>query len=118
MRRGVEHEKLQRQGSPGGLSVPDLVGRGCAVRVHQEADQARIRQELAQQFEPLRQQGGIEHKRSGAVATRPIDAFNEAVLDRIIGGRKDDRDRCGRGLRRFRWRSIRPTLARARVGLS
>jgi hypothetical protein len=46
-RRGVEHEKLERHGSPGGLSVPDLVGRGCAVRVHQEADQASIRQELA-----------------------------------------------------------------------
>ena len=85
-----------------GLHVSSLrLGIGT-VRVHEHGNCCRLGHELAQQLQSLRPQHGVEKDHARDVAARPVEAGDEAVLDRVAPGREDDRYRRGCGLGRER----------------
>ena len=79
------------------------------------ATDGRVRHQLAQQLQSLcRRAWPAENANAGDIAARPIEAGDEAALDRIVAAREDDRNRRGcrlgrqRRRRRRQWRRSRP----------
>jgi hypothetical protein len=80
----------------------DATGRGMHVcrlglsrwigRIQQYADDSGIRHQLIQKLEAFRFQESSELNDASRVPARPVDAGDEARLDRINGTREDDRD--------------------------
>ena len=63
--------------------------------VLQQRDRCGVWNELAQETKPLRPDIGGQQADPGEIAARLIQAGDEAIPDRIAGGRENDRD-CGR----------------------
>ena len=55
---------------------------------------------MTQEFEPLRPQRPGEKANARHVATRPVEAGDEAIPDRVASGDEDDRNSRGRSLGR------------------
>jgi hypothetical protein len=73
---------------------------GRAARIGQERDARDLGQARPQQFERLGAHVEVAVGQTGQVAARVRQARDETAAHRIAGGRKDDRDRRGRALRR------------------
>ena len=73
-----------------------------SVRVHEHGNCCRLGHELAQQLQPLRAQHAGEKAHARDVAARPVEAGDQALLDRVAPAREDDRHRRGCGLGRER----------------
>jgi hypothetical protein len=61
-------------------------------------------QQLMQEFKLLGRKAHIQGGDSGDIAAGPIEANDEAGLDRVDTDHENDRNRCGRGLGRDRRR--------------
>jgi hypothetical protein len=83
---------------------------GCSEGVIGRIDEKRhclcVRDKLMQQFQPLRRNFYAQLGHARYVAARPAEARNKAKLDRVGAQFKDDRDGCGRCLRRKRARVV------------
>src|SRR5215469_16272352 len=77
-----------------------MLRRCLVLRTDEKGDQTGLREDLAQQFKPLRIYFGPEAVPSGRVAARPAKAGDEAHLHRVEAGAEHDRDGIGRLLRR------------------
>ena len=97
---GVRDMKLQPERARRLLHLLDFGRRSGIVRVDQTGDRGRLRHQLAQQSQPLRDQLRGQSGDAGDVAARPVEAGDEAELDRIAAGLEHDRNRRGRRLGR------------------
>jgi hypothetical protein len=89
--------------------LPDRLRRGLhffalgfghkRVGVHQHGNRRGARHQLSEQLQPLRPDRAREERRPGDIGTRPAEAGDQAVPDRVASGREHDRDRRGLGLR-------------------
>src|SRR5438477_471166 len=70
------------------------------VWVHQQGDDAGLRDHLRKQLETLGRELGDHHSDAGQVAARPGKAGDEAALDRVRSANEYNRNRRGRVLRR------------------
>jgi hypothetical protein len=87
-----------------------LDGRGCSLNVRdkglsegivgtdQHGNAHGFRLQLMQQPKLLCPKRRVNEGDTGDVAARPVEAGDEAELDRIAGGYEDDRDRRSRRL--------------------
>jgi hypothetical protein len=66
----------------------------------EQPDQLGFGHQLAQQLQPLRPDFNVEQCNAGDIAARPVEAGNEAGLDRVLASRKHDRNFCRGGLGR------------------
>ena len=69
-----------------------------SARIPEHGNRRRLGHKLAQQTQPLRANRLPKNTDTRDVATRPVEAGDETVADRVAPGREDDRDRRGRGL--------------------
>jgi hypothetical protein len=75
------------------------VGLGIGiVRVDQHAEGSAPGRPLAQQLQPLRHQLVDQEAHAGEVAAGPVEAGDEAQLDRVAAGHEDNRKRRRRRL--------------------
>jgi hypothetical protein len=65
-------------------------------RVAEVTDQRGLRYQFEQQFKALCGRFGRQESDAGDIAARPIEAINEANLDRVCALHKNNRDRLGR----------------------
>src|SRR5262249_4706231 len=74
--------------------------RRWRLRTDEKGDRTGLREDFPQQFQALRNCLGLEGVDSRRVAGWPVEAGDEARLHRVKADGKDDRDGCGRLLRR------------------
>jgi hypothetical protein len=91
----IESEQLLSDPAQGGLDVSQLRRSTGIARIRQHGNRRRLGHELAQQLQPLRSQHGVEEDHAGDVATRPVEAGDDAVPDRVAPARDDEW--CARG---------------------
>ena len=84
----------------GFFHLAELLRRRLRLRTDEKGDQAGLREDLAQQFQTLRDYIHPEGVRSRRVAGRPVEACDEAQLHRVGADGEHDLDGCGRFLRR------------------
>src|SRR5271169_5598394 len=98
--------ELQPEGVGCRQSSPRL-GLGLVVtgRIDQQGHDARRRDQLVQQLEPLWRYLLVRLSDAGNVAARMVEVGDEAELFRVSTGFKDDGNRRGRRLSRKRRRS-------------
>src|ERR1700722_5234709 len=77
------------------LDLTNLHFTNLTARVHEKSNQARLGNQLAQQVKPLRPERGGEHVEARDIATWPIVALDQAILNRIATAHENDRN-CGR----------------------
>jgi hypothetical protein len=71
-------------------------------QIDERRDNGGRRDQIAQQFEPLRIELRASEKRhAGEIAFRPIDALDQTGFDRVFAGDEHDRNGLGSGARRF-----------------
>src|SRR5262249_18368337 len=76
----------------GSLRVSSL-GFGSWIRwVDKETDNGRAGDQLAEQFQPFRGEGGDQKRHPRDIPTRPIETGNQTELDRIGTGREYNRN--------------------------
>jgi hypothetical protein len=97
LRRRVNHVRFE----------PDVTNRfsAPAIRlfgIEEEADCHRLRHHRVQQLDPLWHQRRKENVDPGRVAAGVVETGDESGRNRIYAGRKHDRDRPRRSLRRLR----------------
>ena len=103
---GVHDVKLQPERTSGLLHFGRLaLGIGIGVIQEYGNPTSGLRNDFAQQSETLRVKLACEKGYSRDVAGRPVEAFNQAVLHRIVTKTKHDWNGRGRGLRRERRRA-------------
>ena len=78
------------------------LGQSAIGRVDQQGHDARRGEQLVQQFEPLRRDLNDQRGYARHVAARPVQACDEAKLDRVAARLEDNRNGCGRCLCRER----------------
>jgi hypothetical protein len=98
-RAGLQDMRLQPEGM---RRVPqacrfELAIRGVG-RIDQQSNCGRGRQQFVQQVEPLSRQLSVQQRYARDVATRPVEAGDEARQDRVDAGLEDDRNSRGRRL--------------------
>ena len=96
--RGIENEELLPDRLRRGLHVASLRRGRRSVRVHERGNRRRLGHELPQQLQSLRPQHAAEKAHAGDVAARPVEAGDQALLDRVAAAPEDDRHRRGCGL--------------------
>src|ERR1700682_3861803 len=63
--------------------------------IDQHAEGSCLRHELVEHFQLLREQMATEYRHAGHIAARPVEARNQAGLNRIGPDQKHDRNRHG-----------------------
>src|SRR6516162_6057939 len=103
-RRGGENFRLPSPGGSRGLKVCGVTRGSLLVLIDQHGKARRLRQQVVQEPEALGSKVQAYRGDSGDIATRPIEAGNQACLDRIGAHVEDDWDRIAvslDGKRRF-----------------
>jgi hypothetical protein len=95
---GIENDELLADSKRSGLHVSPFRLGTRMVRFHQHGNCCRLGHELAQQLQSLRPHLAGEKVHARDVGTRPVQAGDEAVPDRVAPSREDDWNRCGCGL--------------------
>ena len=83
----------------GCFNLAEMLRGRLVLRTDEKGNQTGLREDLAQQFQALRNYFALECVRSRRVAARPVEAGDEAQLHRVTADAEDDRDGCGRLLR-------------------
>ena len=89
----IDNDELQTDRLGRGLHVCSLRLGSRTVDVIEHANRRRLGNDLAQQFQSFRPDLGAEPRCTSDVATGPVEAGDEAILDRIGAGHEDDRHR-------------------------
>src|SRR5262245_3663041 len=106
----VQYMKLQAEGASSRLHNSRLsFGIGIA-RIAEQGHDARCRDQLAQQFQPLRSDVDVQQSDAREVSSRSVQAGDKSGYDWIGGGAKDDW--YGRGRSLGHWRRRKPAWQR------
>ena len=89
----VQYEQLAAKDADRRLHVGKVLGAGLNPRIGKKAYHVCLGHDLAQQFEPLRHQPAIVKRHARDVAAGPVQALDNAGLDRIAAIREYDRYR-------------------------
>src|SRR5262249_62156566 len=97
---GVEDLDLQAHGASSRFYLSHCrLGLGSTGRINEYRDTRSLRQQLAQEFQPLCRQLGREETDAGEIPARPSEAGNEANSDRVVTAHEDDGDQLRCALR-------------------
>jgi len=97
---GGEGGDLPTERARGLLYLSQLNLGSRISRIHKHANRADVRNDLAQQFQPLGQQLDGERGYARNVTAWAIEAGDEAETDRIAGASVNDGNRRGRSFGR------------------
>ena len=81
----MQDDELLPDASSRCLQVRHIPGRGDTGRIRDDSNNGSLRNELADQLEPLRPQLNAQVGRASDVGARSVEASDETELDRVAG---------------------------------
>src|SRR5215216_4585657 len=96
----AENEQRLSDGLRCRLHFPNLKRRAGGIRVRHKGNRAGFRQEFAHEFETFWSKFAPDHEHAGGIAAWPVEAGDEAKLDRVEpAGEHDGNSRSRRSCR-------------------
>src|SRR2546430_1213860 len=79
----IQNDHLQSEDASRRLQFFDLVRHTRIYRIHETTDRPQLGNQIAEQFEPFRSQGGDSKVYTRYIAAWPIEAGNKAEFHRV-----------------------------------